>query len=1729
MDLHKTVKLKNQRKFIEEGDKIMALCKDARNIKEGDILCTQRRGPSMVSFSKAVRFIGSLVLAVSLTLICCSSAQAVPAPTLTVTNGCVSGGSGSVKATVTAGFSTCSGQAGWVEDLWDSMKECTSSADGSATCTATLDCAVLQGTNTFTATATDCTGTGTATPQTLIIDNTPSVTVTSPSGTLQGPFDITGTATFAPTLQTLQGTITAYVNGNPQWHSTLNCNNNGPNKGVPCVYSYKAVSGVLDDLNNGGPYTVYLKASSSNALHPINVSSNTLTFSENKTPAISLTVPSTFQPPPAVNTLSGPFDITGTAVFQPSLNSTLGWMGGYINGLALPQQTFTESQCTYANNSYQCTYDFQTLNKGLPYDLDTSLPNTHYTLLLFAAVPNAVTYTPTYQFTENKIPIVTIISPLSTFSGSADVKGTVVFAPTLNTNLGWITAYVNGQTISNQAYPANSCTSSTCPLNYDFSSYNFLPGYNYTVEVCGVVPYWNGTLLYNCQTLSAKDETCNLSVTPLASTKTVIDPSAGGATLLSASLTGANNGDPVSWFLTVAGQQFTGTGSSVSVSWDGKDSSGYPVSPGSYPATITFSTVPGCSIPTSASVTVTADPLAASTTSRETCPYVSLGSSANVMSGNLYHSQTLFTVPNSKLMDQFVLSYNSLDGRNMPLGTGWTHTYNITVSANNNGTYTVTEGDGTKTVYYFNGSYYTPKTSAYPILTMNGNGATLQYKDGTSYAFNSAGEITSLSDRNSNALTLTYTSGHLSEIADPSGRTVSFTYNAGSRISTITDPGGNIHTFTYSGSTLSGVSSQITGLGTRASSYTYDGSGFMLSKTEADGFTTTYAYDSTHKVTGSTDPQGRTRAVSYNASFQQTQLTEKDGGLWTFHFDSTVGGLTQKTDPLGNSKSFTYDSNRNLSTVTDQRGYVTAYSYDSLGNVAAITDAIGHIRSYTYNALNKPLTVANPDNTTVGMGYDSRGNLTSVTDQAGAVTQYAYDVSGNLTSVTDALGNITTLSYNPQGYLVSITEPTGAVTTLGYDSAGNMISVTDALGHLAQYQYNGLGKVTQITDPEGHATLFAYDLNGNTASVTDGNGNTMSYTYNYQGQVASVTDAVSTVTTLTYGGTGCPSCGSGVDKLTALTDAKGNTTNFLYDTVGRLTRQTNPTGSYKAYTYDAAGNLSSMTDENGNSTSYTYDALNRLIQESFPGGTAKTFGYDAMGRMVNGGNQNLSYTIVYDVAGRLLSVLDSVGRTSAYLHDALGRRTQMTTPDGRIITYGYDAGSRLSQISAGTDVFGYSYDLQGRRTALDFPNGVSTTYSYSAASNLTGINITISQQTLINQFLYTCDNTRNKTSLADLAGLHSYTYDPIYQLTQATHPSPDPTEQYAYDPVGNRTGTTVTANNSLLEDSLFTYAYDGNGNLTSKTEKATGIVTTYAWDYENRLVSVTSASLSAQYQYDPFGRRIQKTVNGVTSRYAYDGPNIVTQYDGNSNLTAGYVHNLAIDDPLSVTQTAGSFYYHKDSLGTVTDLTDSTGLTVQAYDFDSFGNIVGISGSLTQPFTFTGREYDPETGLYFYRARYYDAKAGRFISRDPIGFAGGINQYRMVSNNPLNFTDPLGLDPNNPTTGTVNEVLRCHVNPHQDPVENAVGGAIIISAASLPLLTEAGAVIIPTTEGFIIKNLDKVMPYLNALFDKVINYNPGQPSGYDLIKNGVNTLSNKSKGQSCPQDSEKTFQCHKGY
>src|SRR2546426_11884386 len=202
---------------------------------------------------------------------------------------------------------------------------------------------------------------------------------------------------------------------------------------------------------------------------------------------------------------------------------------------------------------------------------------------------------------------------------------------------------------------------------------------------------------------------------------------------------------------------------------------------------------------------------------------------------------------------------------------------------------------------------------------------------------------------------------------------------------------------------------------------------------------------------------------------------------------------------------------------------------------------------------------------------------------------------------------------------------------------------------------------------------------------------------------------------------------------------------------------------------------------------------------------------------------------------------------------------------------------------------------------------------------------------------------------------------------------------------------------------------DNNGNTLTKAD-STG-TTSYAWDFENRLTSVTlpGTAGTVTFKYDPFGRRIYKSSSGGTSIFAYDGDNLIEETNFSGAAVARYSQGQNIDEPLAMLRSSTTSYYHADGLGSVTSLSNGTGALAQTYSFDSFGNQSASSGSLSNAFRFTGRELDSETNLYFLRARYYDQNAGTFLSEDSARFASGTYDfYTYVDNSPLNFRDPSG-------------------------------------------------------------------------------------------------------------------------
>jgi RHS repeat-associated protein len=318
----------------------------------------------------------------------------------------------------------------------------------------------------------------------------------------------------------------------------------------------------------------------------------------------------------------------------------------------------------------------------------------------------------------------------------------------------------------------------------------------------------------------------------------------------------------------------------------------------------------------------------------------------------------------------------------------------------------------------------------------------------------------------------------------------------------------------------------------------------------------------------------------------------------------------------------------------------------------------------------------------------------------------------------------------------------------------------------------------------------------------------------------------------------------------------------------------------------------------------------------------------------------------------------------------------------------------------------------------------SSTHTYDLASRLTGISHQQGANVISNQ-TWVYDMVSRITQFASPDGTSAYSYDNTDQLTAADH-SYQTDEAYTYDANGNRrnTGYSTTTYNRLSRAGVYTYTYDNEGNRLKRTRSSPSETVDYTWDHRNRLTKVevksgTTVVKSATYTYDVFDRRIgislypdgSPTIPPTAERrFVYDRDHILLSFDSASNLTHRYMHGAMLDQILADDSNGNIRWALTDNLGTVRDVVNSSGVVVNHNKYDSFGNITNqTSPGNNIRFAFTGREWDALIGLYFYRGRYYDPVVGRFISEDPISFAGGdVNLYRYVENSPVNFTDPFG-------------------------------------------------------------------------------------------------------------------------
>ena len=903
-------------------------------------------------------------------------------------------------------------------------------------------------------------------------------------------------------------------------------------------------------------------------------------------------------------------------------------------------------------------------------------------------------------------------------------------------------------------------------------------------------------------------------------------------------------------------------------------------------------------------------------------------------------------------------TYNSLDPYARPFGTGMMHAYTLFQHSEHQfDEADLIEPDGAKIHYVRISADGLPW---YATVLESQAAPNAFYKSQISFNFTDNGWTLALKDGT------VYIFGHeapLQKIRDRYGNEVRVSWSSTNffgagvgNIARVTSPNGRYIDFTYyTGTSRVYQAKDNTG---RTVTYTYDTSGNLSTVTDPLSNVTTYTYDASNRMLTIRDGRNIVYLTNAYTSGRVTTQTLAESGQ-TYQFAYTVDGSnnitqTDVTDPRGTVKRLSLNSSHFITTTVEALGTTvartTTYERQTGSNLlTAVTDGLSRRTQFT---------------------YDSNGHALTTTRLAGTAnavtTTYTYEpLFGQVASVTDPLSHTWTLSYDALGRLTGVTDPLSHQTTVQINGSGQGTSVTDPLSHTWQWGYTG-GDLTSTTDPLGNTTRRFVDAAGRALSTTDPVGRVSLTTFDALNRATAVIDALGGQTGFTYDAN---------NNLLSLTDALTHATSYTYDSHDRVATRTDPLTHQASYTYDSDDNLTQTTDRKSQVTSRTYDALNRVSLVTFADTSTIAYTYDAGDRMTQiADSANGTITRAYDDLDRLTSETTSDG-TVSYTYDADGRRATMTVAGQTAVSYGYDNANRLTSITQGTAVVAFTYDNANRRSALTYPNGIVAISGYDNANQLTSLTYT-SGQTTLGDLTYTYDAAGRRTGVG---GSWARTGIPA-ALSNAT-----------YD----------AANRISARDST-TFTYDPNGNLTNDG------MNTYMWNARDQL-SVLSGGVSASFAYDGVGRRRTKTVGGATSNFLYDQVNLVQELTSGGTPTANLLTGLGIDEAFTRTDASGTSTLLVDALGSTLELADASATLQTHYTFEPFGATTTSGASSTNATQFTGRENDG-TSVYAYRARFYSPSVQRWLSEDPIEFAGGdVNLYAYVSNQPTMWRDPDGL------------------------------------------------------------------------------------------------------------------------
>nr|WP_244640591.1 RHS repeat-associated core domain-containing protein [Pseudomonas fluorescens] len=816
-------------------------------------------------------------------------------------------------------------------------------------------------------------------------------------------------------------------------------------------------------------------------------------------------------------------------------------------------------------------------------------------------------------------------------------------------------------------------------------------------------------------------------------------------------------------------------------------------------------------------------------------------------------------------------------------------------------------------------------------------------------------------------------------------------------------------------------------------SYAYDDAGRLVSATNAVGEREVYRYDEQHVILERQLAGGASflweweragkaaRCVRHWASFSQmdtryawgddgsVNVHNADGSQEVYVHDDRAR-LVQRIDPDGARHFKSYDDKGRLTVEQDPLGAVTAYQYDDAGRLIALFPGEDEPTSYEHD--NGFVRVVRRGEAVWKYERNEQGDVIRRIDPDGNATDYSYDKRGQLTGVWYPDNSCHRLVWNERGQLVEEQLPNGGIKRYRYDDLGRQVAREDEHGALTQYQWDAVGRLTRWVLPDGATREFSYNPYGKIIAERDELGHVTRYEYaDGLHLISRRINADGTQVKYRYDNARL--------LLTEIENEVGETYQLDYHPNSLIRQETGFDGQRTAYAYDLNGNLLEKTEygDDGSQlvTRYERDHAGRLVRKTLPDGNTVDYTYDRQGNLLSVEDGHWALAYEYDKQNRLAAEHQGWG-TLRYGYDACGQLQHLRLPDNNRLTFNHDKGGHLATVELNGSLLTSHLFSAGREHQRQQGQLLSH-YHYDDQNRLHAHAVT-KQQNHLYQRQYDYDKTGNLTRLLDTRkGEHRYRYDPLHRLTRADH-SQDVQERFGHNPAGNllmqdRPGPDIVAGNRLVIQGDHHYDYDAFGNLIRERRgKGHALVTEYRYDCQHRLIGVTKPNgQTARYRYDPFGRRISKTIEEKTTEFFWQGDKLIAEHHADRHRS--YLYEPDSFRPLALLEGFGpenvkSYYYQLDHLGTPQELTTPEGEIVWSAHYRAYGEISRLDvGKIDNPLRFQGQYYDQESGVHYNRHRYYHPDIGRYLTPDPVKLAGGINAYRP---NPTGWIDPLGLN-----------------------------------------------------------------------------------------------------------------------